>query len=77
LKVASTVKLPKCAWSYTVILEKKQSIQTGGNEETSPVRHTQQQEVGAEEQGNSANCKTAPRTWNRKIQEMYLIGLGL
>jgi hypothetical protein len=63
------MKLPKCAWFHTVILEKKRSTQTGGNEEGSPIQHTQQQEVGAAELRNGANCKTAPRTWNKKIQE--------
>lgn len=56
------MKLPKCAWPHTVVLEKKQSTQTGGNEDWPPVQCTQQQEVNAEELGNGANCKTAPRT---------------
>jgi len=69
------MKSPKCAWPHTVVLEKKQSTQTGGNEEWLPAQHTQQQEVSAEELGNDANYKTAPRTWNRKVQEMCLVGL--
>lgn len=77
MKLALEMKLPKCAWPHTVVLEKKQSTQRGGNEEWPPVQHTQQQEVSAEELGNGANCKTAPRTWNRTVQEMCLVGLGL
>ena len=69
LKVASAMKLWKCARPHTVVLEKKQSTRIGGNEEWSPVQHTQQQEVSAEELGNGANCKTVPKTWNRKVQE--------
>ena len=71
------MKGPKCAWPHTVILEKKPSTQTSGNEEGSPVLHRQQQEVGAEQLDSGAHCKTAPRTCNRKVQEMYLTGLGL
>jgi len=62
LKLASAMTLPKCALPRKVVLEKKQSTQTGGNEEWPPLQHTQQQEVSAEELDNGANCKTAPRT---------------
>lgn len=54
-------------WPHTITLGRIQSTQTGGNEEMSPVQHTQQQAVDATELGTGANCETAPRTYNRKI----------